>query len=137
MSLISDKLRNSAKDQPCMLRTAFCNSDWRTSVLCHGPSHLKGMGNKSPDFHAAFGCSGCHWAMDQHEIPDDEAAEIWRRAILDTQMHWIERGLIVIAGHQTRPTGAPPKKHTGKVKNRKTDWPTRKIQSRGFQKTRG
>ncbi|WP_210255108.1 nuclease domain-containing protein [Ochrobactrum sp. MC-1LL] len=51
MGIVSTKLRKSAKGQPCSFQIpGICNHDADTTVLCHAPSEVKGMGNKGHDF---------------------------------------------------------------------------------------
>ncbi len=101
MGIVSQKLRDSAKGMDCTFETEFCNYDRSTVVLCHLPSDVKGMGNKSHDFNAAFGCSDCHAAIDQHRIP--HAPFYMLRGLQRTQAIWRDRGLIVIAGDNEKP----------------------------------
>jgi hypothetical protein len=124
MGIISQKLRDSAKGQVCTFQIpGICNYSPETTSLCHAPSEVKGMGNKSHDFHAAFGCSDCHTAIDQHRLTADEALHYWFRAVMRTQAFWVSKGLIVIAGD------------TGKTRpKRKNKWPSKTLQSRGFAK---
>jgi hypothetical protein len=118
MGMVSQKLRDSAKGQECFLRLpGICSHNRETTVLCHAPSEFRGMGSKGHDFHAAFGCSECHQAMDQTRIPKLEWWETWLRAMQRTQAWWVENGLITIAGDtgKTRPgkkANMPSKKQT-------------------------
>lgn len=129
MGIISSKLRASAKGQPCTFQIAgVCNHDPETVVLCHLPSEIKGAGNKSDDWHAAFGCYACHEAIDQHRLSKEDELFYSFRALQRTQRYWIDAGLIVIPA-DLKTSGAPktrPKK--------KTQWQSRPIQSRGFDK---
>lgn len=135
MSLISTKLRNSAKGQQCTLRTAVCNNDPETTVLAHAPSIYSGMGCKSDDTFAAFGCSACHKALDEHELPIMDELKAWMQGIAETQRYWLEKGLLIPAQSDVRPSGKPKKRHTGKIPQRKDHvWPKREIQSRPFRK---
>jgi hypothetical protein len=99
MGLVSQRLRESAKGQPCMFRLSYCcNHDPATTVLCHAPSEIKGTGNKSHDFHAAFGCSQCHEAMDQRRLAAWPWENAWRLALMRTWEWWVENGYIKIVG---------------------------------------
>lgn len=65
MRIMSKKLRDSARGEPCTLNIAgVCNYDSSTVVLCHLPDESHGMGRKSDDIVAAFGCHACHDAID-------------------------------------------------------------------------
>lgn len=114
MGAISSKLRASARGQTCTLAIpGICNHDRATVVLCHAPSEFKGLGNKSHDFHAAFGCSQCHETLDQHRIERWEECFYWLRGIQRTQAHWFEKGLMVV------PTDTPRPKQSTKIMPRR------------------
>lgn len=98
MIIISKKLRESARGQDCTLRLAgICNFNPETTVLCHLPCGQKGMGMKSPDNIACFGCSACHDAIDGRTKAEYSASDLLR-AIAETQLIWIRMGLMVIKG---------------------------------------
>ena len=89
------KLRNSARGRDCTLNIAgACNYTPATVVLCHIDSEEKGMGIKSPDWFAVFGCSDCHSALDGHEVEDRHF--YINRALLRTWKVWIEEDIIKI-----------------------------------------
>jgi hypothetical protein len=70
-----------------------------TTVLCHAPSEAKGMGIKSPNFWAAYGCSTCHDIVDGRMHTDIPKTEIYRsliRGVFRTQKILISLGLIEI-----------------------------------------
>jgi len=90
------KLRKSARGRDCTLNTAMCNYNPETVVLCHIDSEEKGMSRKSPDWYAAFGCSECHTALDQHMMVEEERLFYANRGLLRTWKIWIEEGLIKI-----------------------------------------
>lgn len=127
MGMISTKLRKSARGQECMFRIpGVCNHNQETTVLCHAPSEAKGLGNKSHDFHASFGCSECHQVLDLHRLSREEELFFWLRGMQRTQRYWIDAGLIVVPA-DLKASGAPktrPKKTTA--------WPSKTIQSRPF-----
>ncbi|MFM0958006.1 DUF1364 domain-containing protein [Yersinia enterocolitica] len=94
----SKTLRDSARGQCCTLQIpGICNGNPETTVLCHLPSSTHGMGYKSDDFWAVFGCSDCHDVIDGR-VPYDwrvgERDELLLQAIHDTQKIWINEGLI-------------------------------------------
>lgn len=97
MGIISTKLRQSAKGQRCAFEIpGVCNHDASTTVLCHAPSEVKGMGNKSHDFHATFGCYACHKALDNHDLEKWEEYFFWLRGLQRTQSIWHSMGLLVV-----------------------------------------
>lgn len=61
-------LRKLAKGKPCMVRIpGICNGNSETTVLCHVRMvGISGMGLKSPDLIATWGCSDCHRWADSH-----------------------------------------------------------------------
>jgi hypothetical protein len=122
MSMISKKLRNSANAQECTLQIpGVCVGGTETTVLCHAPSEAKGIGNKSPDFWAAFGCHACHDALDQHRFPRADEQFYWLRGIFRTWSIWIAKGLVILPVDPTTAKKRP--------KN-KAYLPSRPIQSR-------
>ncbi|CNE68443.1 82 prophage-derived uncharacterized protein ybcO [Yersinia rohdei] len=61
----SKALRDFARGQCCTLQIpGICNSNPETTVLCHLSSSTHGMGYKSDDFWAVYGCSDCHDVID-------------------------------------------------------------------------
>lgn len=95
MGIICQKLRASARGRPCAFRIpGHCNFDDATTVLCHAPSRVQGMGSKGHDFNAAFGCSNCHEALDHRRV--DHPERYWLPAIIETWTQWVLDGLIVI-----------------------------------------
>jgi len=96
------KLTKSARDEECTLQIhPYCNGDTETTVLCHINSMDKGIGYKSKDFFACFGCSDCHDIIDGRRRTDLSELEIKKcimRALYRTWLRWIEKGLIEIDG---------------------------------------
>jgi hypothetical protein len=96
MRVISKKLRDSARDQACTLRLDGCQHDHGV-VLAHLPCGQKGVGMKSPDQMAVFACQSCHLVIDganRWEVP----AFDYLRALAETQMYWLEHGLMTVKG---------------------------------------
>lgn len=95
------KLRDSAKLEECTLQIhPYCNGNPETVVLCHLPSG-SGMGQKSPDWLAVYGCSDCHDVLDgRRAIAADsvkyEIESLMRMALFRTWERMIEKGLIKI-----------------------------------------
>lgn len=64
-SVVSRKIRDSARGEECSLRLPCCNGDPETTVL----AHLRyfgwaGIAQKPHDFLAVYACSSCHDALD-------------------------------------------------------------------------
>lgn len=104
MGVVSPKLRASAKGQTCTFQIiGTCNHDPETTILAHLPSEVKGTGNKSDDWNAAFACSACHDDIDQHRLSEWGELYYSFRALQRTQKIWRDMGLIVIAGDNEKP----------------------------------
>lgn len=61
-------IRKAARGEDCTLRIpGVCNWNPETTVLCHSPylESGRGMGLKSSDQEAVFGCSSCHDLLDR------------------------------------------------------------------------
>lgn len=69
-------LRKLAKGQACMIRLpGVCNGNQETTVLCHYRLiGVSGLGMKSPDILAAWGCSACHAHVDTHHDAETRLA---------------------------------------------------------------
>ena len=96
------KLRDSARGEACTLQLhPYCNGNTETTVLCHLPSG-SGIGQKSPDWWAAFGCSDCHDVIDgrKNVSPDllsqEDINEAISRAQFRTWSRWVDTGLVKI-----------------------------------------
>ncbi len=93
------KLRESARGEECTLRIyPYCNGNPETTVLCHLPSG-SGIGQKSPDWFAVYGCSDCHDIIDgrRNDIPNQilfDRDSIRMDALYRTWERMIEKGLI-------------------------------------------
>lgn len=86
-------LREAARGEPCMIRLPGCNFDPQTTVLCHyRMSGVSGMGLKSPDLLASWGCSACHAFVDTHSDVDTKYAFL--QGVIRTQAELIRRGLV-------------------------------------------
>lgn len=58
---------------------------------------MKGMGMKSPDLFAVFGCDACHSVIDGRTKGEFDKGDLLR-ALAETQMYWVETGLLVVKG---------------------------------------
>lgn len=102
MGHISSKLRNSAKGQICTFNTPFCNYDPSTVVLCHIHDDLTGKSTKANDYSAAFGCSSCHVAIDQHQLSKEDELFYCLRALQRTLHIWVTSGLVFVPADVAR-----------------------------------
>ena len=96
------KLRDSARGEDCTLQIhPYCNGNPETTVLCHLPSG-SGMGQKSPDWYAAYGCSTCHDIIDGRfnnwdgVVYQADIENAKRMALFRTWERMIDKGLIKI-----------------------------------------
>lgn len=81
----SKALRDSARGQFCTLQIpGICNGNPETTVLCHLPSSTHGMGYKSDDFWAVFGCNCCHDVIDGRVPYEWRAEEVMLIALYST-----------------------------------------------------
>ena len=93
------KLRDSARGEDCTLQIhPYCNGNPDTVVLCHLPSG-SGMGQKSPDWFAVYGCSSCHDIIDgrlANNFSNGTVTVLEQNALFRTWQRMIEKGLIKI-----------------------------------------
>ena len=91
-----EKLRKSARGQTCTFQIPdICNHNPETTVLCHIDSEYKGMGIKSPDYIACFGCSACHTHIDSHQLPEIDRLYYTMRGLHRTLRYWFDNGILV------------------------------------------
>lgn len=104
MGLISQKLRDSARDQPCTFQIpSICNGDVSTTVLCHIHDETKGLSNKAEDYSAAFGCSSCHSAIDLHRLSKQDELYYSLRGLQRTMRYWVSSGLVSVPQSKSVP----------------------------------
>lgn len=91
-------IRKAAKGEDCTLNIAgVCNYNPETVVLCHFPSETHGIGLKSNDLSAGFGCSACHDVIDgrSHIKLSKEDKEFYmRRSQFRTLLRLIDKGIV-------------------------------------------
>lgn len=94
-------LRKAAKGESCQIRSAVCNHNPETTVLCHihKPSISGGTGLKAHDLLAAWGCSACHDLVDgkrtgKNMMLRPERDLLLYEGILRTQKILIDEGII-------------------------------------------
>lgn len=86
------KLRDSARDYPCM----NCDCHCETTVLAHlGAPYSGGKGLKAPDYQSATLCYACHLRADTD--PSHISDWGWRYRMVAKQWGcWIRDGLVRI-----------------------------------------
>lgn len=98
MSVISKKIRNSARGQECQVRMPdVCNRNNETVILAHVGKGA-GMGQKCDDIHATYACSACHDVIDGRvRIGDPRINRLYAyEAMVRTQKLLLEQGLIEV-----------------------------------------
>lgn len=94
----SKKLTDSAKGEDCTLEIpGHCNGNPETTVGCHVPVEGGIMGGKTDDTALVFGCSGCHAAIDQHLISEEEALFYKLRGLARTIKRQVLKGVLKVA----------------------------------------
>ncbi|MGJ8518042.1 nuclease domain-containing protein [Carnimonas bestiolae] len=101
--MVSKAVRDSARGEQCTLNImGACNHDSATVVLCHLPGEGGGVGIKSDDINACYGCANCHSVIDgRTKWPAGEQTDRdWylRRAQTRTIKRLFEKGIISIKG---------------------------------------
>lgn len=99
MSVISKKIRNSARGQECQVRIpSVCNRNNETVILAHVGKGA-GMGQKCDDIHATYACSACHDVIDGRvRIGDPRINRLYAyEAMVRTQKLLLEQELIQVA----------------------------------------
>jgi hypothetical protein len=95
--LVSKKLRNSARGQPCLVRLpGICKSRTDTTVLAH--LNGGGMGAKKSDIFGAFACHECHSEIDRitRKMDASYVELAHRQGVERTQQYWLENGYISV-----------------------------------------
>ena len=99
--MASSAIRKAARGEQCTLNIAgVCNYNPETVVLCHCPSETHGMGLKSNDLSAGFGCSSCHDAIDGRSghLSREDKEFYMRRSQFRTIRRLEELGIISVKG---------------------------------------
>jgi len=98
VKVVSKQLRDSARGEMCTLRLIGCLPGTETVVLAHAPgTGTKGMGMKSIDICSCYACMNCHDIIDGRKRGEWDYRDIVR-AMAETLMRFIEKGLITIKG---------------------------------------
>lgn len=100
MTIVSRKIRNSARGQECTVNAVgHCDYGTDTTILAHLPDESNGMGKKSTDISSCYCCAACHRLIDRVVFdPDFEDNREWymRRAMVRTWHRLIDMGIVVI-----------------------------------------
>lgn len=96
----SNKLRQSAKGQDCLVRIPnVCNHNPETVILAHTGSN-SGMGMKSSDLEAAYCCSSCHDVADfrvrTNEFTRTEIRLMLKEGAERTRKMWVDNGWLKV-----------------------------------------
>ena len=87
------KITESARGESCSLRVSDnCTDEFGYVVLCHLNTNYRGIGIKSPDLFGVYACSHCHTLLDSSKVDYQDQ----QRALFETQMKLIDKGLLVI-----------------------------------------
>lgn len=98
MKIVSKALRDSARGETCTLRLQGCLFAPDTVVLAHAPgTGMKGIGMKVPDIMSMYACHNCHDIVDGRKRGEWDYRDVVR-AVAETLMRMIEKGLITIRG---------------------------------------
>lgn len=101
MTIVSRKIRNSARMEECTLRIpGVCNFNPETVVFCHLPSIAKGIGKKGNDIKGVYACSNCHDVLDRRHWHDPFEEERWEqcdRAWEETLLKLIGKNIVRVA----------------------------------------
>lgn len=92
-------LRKEAAYRECQIRIpGVCRSHPEDCVLCHAqtPAGIRGMGQKSHDLIAAFGCSACHDEYDRRtrKVEAEFARQCFYEGVLRTLNILINEGKV-------------------------------------------
>ena len=91
------KIQESARGEECAFRLDCCNHDRETTVLCHNTKPMFNSSRRN-DARAAYGCSECHALIDSNTFNPIRAGYEWGRAIAETHVKLIEKGLLKFEG---------------------------------------
>jgi hypothetical protein len=128
MKIVSEKIRASAKGEKCTVRQPdCCNFNTETTVFAHLPVGQRGTAIKTPDLFGVYACSNCHDAIDRRSKGTKIAPADLLRALTETQMRLVEKGLLLIPDTITAQSRAAPRAHAAALpppKKRSADSPT-------------
>lgn len=140
----SSKVLRSAKGKPCAARfPGICNGNPETTVWAHlnGAAFGKGAAVKAHDVLGFHACSDCHAYYDVGHgtkawLDNDTFVSCVLEAVCETWVRLIADGIVVVPMDAPKPFHTrstkprKPAEQRGKIVQRKTDWPPRKLVSR-------
>ena len=90
------KILQSAKGQPCTVRSVWCNGDHATTVAAHSNQsiHGKSRGMKAHDCYVAYTCSGCHRWLDESAASRADKVEAFNAAMHRTWLLLLQAGVL-------------------------------------------
>jgi ribosomal protein L31 len=137
-ALRSRKYLDGARGETCKLRIpGVCNNDSETVVACHIRDRHTGRSIKASDISIVDACSACHDAFDGRSralLGLDRGVDWYfyaLRGLQETLENRIARGILPWpADAEPKPKSPKPRK----PKAQRAPIPSRKLQSRGFDR---
>ena len=95
----SQKLRDSARGEPCTMFAPGCTGGGADTVLCHSNMqvHGKSRGMKAHDIFSFYGCSNCNAWYDDSKATREEKQAYLLPAMARSQIRFYEKELLVVA----------------------------------------
>lgn len=97
----SQAIRDSARDEQCLVRLPGCDGGDETTVWCHLPEAVagRGMGLKGVDVLGAYGCRSCHDIVDRRaprpaRMTEQDVALAFYRALARSVVRLVQKGLL-------------------------------------------
>ena len=90
------KILQSAKGQPCTIRSVWCKGDPKTTVAAHSNQSIHGKGGKlkAHDCFVAYACSDCHRWLDESTASRAEKVEAFNAAMHRTWLLLLQNGVL-------------------------------------------
>lgn len=134
----SKAMREAACGEECTIQIfGICLGGTETTVLCHLHDETFGKSQKADDTSGVFGCHACHDEIDGRTRKTNGADLTWYklRALQRTIRRLVERGVLKVKLDEAKPLAdratpeRKPKEARAKIPTRKTEWPSRPLQS--------
>ena len=135
----SKAIRDASRGEECTLQIfGVCVGGTETTVLAHLHDEQFGKSMKANDSSGVFACFGCHDEIDgrTRKTAGEDLTWYKLRALQRTVRRLIEKGVYDVKQDAPKPfhTRATkprkPAEQRGKIVQRKTEWPPRKLVSR-------